>query len=90
MIDEDIPVIYEVDIFMGAITPPNGYCVFKFSNGDDYSGFLKDGVPHGQGAKRTKQWIYIGEWKEGTLNKGKMLKILNGVILNFPLQLRTN
>lgn len=87
MNDDDIGVVYEVDIFMGAVAPPTGYFVFKFANGDDYSGFLKEGVPHGQGAKRTKQWIYIGEWKEGHLNKGKMLKIINGIMLTVPLKI---
>lgn len=87
MNDDDIGVVYEVDVFMGAVSPPTGYFVFKFANGDDYSGFLREGIPHGQGAKRTKQWIYIGEWKEGQLTRGKMLKIINGVMLTVPLKI---
>lgn len=44
---------------------------FRYTNGDFYEGYFKDGLPHGHGVKKEGHFmasiasVYIGEWAAG-------------------------
>jgi len=55
--------------------------VYKFANGDTYSGFWKDGVRHGRGTQTFANGdIYEGDFKDGVSNGKGTYKFVNGDI----------
>lgn len=63
----------------------NGFGVMKYTNGDTYKGFFKEGQAHGHGSLKQGSFmasaasIYIGEWLNGMKNGyGVMDDIVTG------------
>lgn len=63
----------------------NGFGILKYSNGDIYKGYFKDGVPHGHGSFKQGNFttsaasIYIGDWILGSKSGyGIMHDIISG------------
>lgn len=83
MIDEQVNVVWEVDVFLGREDPPQGYKVFRLANGNDYSGYLRDGMPNGYGVMRGPVVSYIGTWDNGVMVNGIMVDVVRGV--EFPI-----
>lgn len=69
------PVIYEVDILLGTIKPPNGHIILRYEDGRNYMGTVKNGKPHGFGISTGYYWIYEGQWFEGIMIRGVMKHI---------------
>lgn len=84
MIDEQVRVIWEVDVFMGQTEPPNGYVNYRYSDGRDYSGYMRDGRPHGYGVLRGKILSYIGIFEEGFMVEGLMVDTVRGTEFHIP------
>lgn len=84
MIDEQVPVIWEVDVFMGQRDPPNGYVNFRYSDGRDYSGYMVHGTPQGFGVMRGPVISYVGIFDEGTLVEGIMIDAVRASEFRIP------
>jgi hypothetical protein len=46
----------------------NGFCRIISENGDYYQGYVKNGIPEGQGTYRNNNIIYTGQWTDGKMN----------------------
>ena len=86
MIDEQVPVIWEVDVFMGSQAPPEGYVNFRFASGRDYSGYMVQGVPHGFGVMRGSILSFIGIWDNGIFVEGTMVDAVRATEFRIPFQ----
>lgn len=84
MIDEQVKIVWEVDVFLGREDPPQGYKVFRLANGRDYSGYLRDGVPNGYGVMRGPIVSYIGSWEDGIMVQGIMVDAVRGTEFRIP------
>ena len=84
MIPEQVTVVWEVDVFMGQREPPEGYVVFRYSDGRDYSGYMRDGVPEGYGVMRGPVLSYIGIWRGGTMIEGLMVDTVRSTEFHIP------
>lgn len=84
MADEEIPVVYEISVFMERQQRPNGYVVYRFANGSDYSGYMEDGLPHGYGVLRQAVITYIGNWQYGVFAQGIMIDVVRGTRFDIP------
>jgi hypothetical protein len=86
MIDEQVPVIWEVDVFMGSQAPPQGYVNFRYANGNDYSGYMLHGRPSGFGVMRGSVLSYIGVWDDGIFVEGTMVDAVRASEFRIPFQ----
>lgn len=84
MADEEVPVVLEISVFMGRQEPPNGYVVYRYANGSDYSGYMLEGVPHGYGILRGRILTYAGEWEWGVFAEGIMIDAVRGLQFGIP------
>lgn len=84
MIDEQVPTIWEVDVFMGRQAPPQGYVNFRFADGRDYSGYMLQGEPSGYGVMRGPVISYIGIWESGTMVEGIMVDAVRATEFRIP------
>ena len=84
MIDEQVPVVWETDVFLGTRQPPNGYTVFRYANGSDYSGYMRDGTPHGYGVMRGPVVSYVGIWDDGVMVEGLMVDAVRASEFRIP------
>lgn len=84
MADEEIPVVWEVSVFMGRQERPNGYVVYRYANGNDYSGYMVDGKPHSYGVMRGPVLTYAGYWDSGTFVEGLMIDAVRGTRFDIP------
>jgi len=84
MIPEQVPVVWEVDVFMGATEPPNGYVNFRFADGRDYSGYMVQGRPQGFGVLRGQVISYVGIFDEGHLTEGIMVDAVRATRFDIP------
>lgn len=84
MLPEQVPVVWEVDVFMGTTAPPNGYVNFRYSDGRDYSGYMVQGVPQGFGVMRGKVLSYVGIFDDGFLSEGIMVDAVRAVKFDIP------
>lgn len=69
------PIIYETDLIMGTIKPPNGHIILRYEDGRNYMGTVKNGKPDGFGISTGYYWIYEGQWFEGIMIRGVMRHI---------------
>jgi hypothetical protein len=83
-IDEQVPVIWEVDVFLGTQQPPQGYVNYRYSDGRDYSGYMSHGTPHGYGVMRGPVISYIGIWEDGTMVEGIMVDAVRASEFRIP------
>lgn len=83
MINEQVRVIWEVDVFMGA-PQPEGYVVFRYADGRDYSGYMVNGVPSGFGVMRGSIVSYIGIWEHGIMVEGIMVDAVRATEFRIP------
>jgi len=86
MIDEQVPVIWEVDVFMGSQQPPQGYVNFRYADGRDYSGYMLNGRPDGFGVMRGKVLSYVGIWSDGFFEEGTMVDAVRATEFRIPFQ----
>lgn len=86
MIDEQVPVIWEVDVFMGSQAPPQGYVNFRYADGRDYSGYFMHGRPNGYGVMRGPILSYIGIWEDGIFVEGIMVDAVRATEFRIPFQ----
>lgn len=77
-------MVWEVDVFMGAKEPPNGYVNFRFSDGRDYSGYMVQGVPQGFGVLRGHVLSYVGIFDGGHLSEGIMIDAVRAAQFDIP------
>lgn len=84
MIDEQVPVIWEVDVFMGQREAPNGYVNFRYSDGRDYSGYMIHGTPQGFGVMRGPVISYVGIFDDGILVEGTMIDAVRASQFRIP------
>jgi hypothetical protein len=84
MIDEQVLVVWECDVFLGQTEPPNGYVNYRYSDGRDYSGYMRDGRPHGYGLLRGKILSYIGVFEDGYMTEGIMVDTVRGTEFHIP------
>lgn len=84
MLEEQVAAIWEVDVFMQKVPKPQGYVVFRYANGRDFSGYMVDGVPNGYGVLRGPILTHIGEWENGQLIKGIMIDAVRGWQFDIP------
>jgi hypothetical protein len=89
MIDEQVPVIWEIDVFMGRQTAPQGYVNFRYADGRDYSGYMMHGRPSGYGVMRGPVISYIGIWEDGVLVEGIMADAVRASEFRIPFQTET-
>lgn len=73
--NNNTPVIYETDLFMGSILPPNGHIILRYMDGRNYTGTVTNGIPNGFGIQTGYYWIYEGRWLNGILICGTMTHI---------------
>lgn len=73
--NHNTPVIYEVDIILGSVEPPNGHIILRYEDGRNYMGTVKNGIPNGFGISIGYYWIYEGQWFEGIMIRGVMRHI---------------
>jgi hypothetical protein len=84
MIDEQVPVIWEVDVFLGNTQPPQGYVNFRYSDGRDFSGYMVNGTPHGYGVMRGPIISYVGIWDDGIMVEGIMVDAVRASEFRIP------
>lgn len=84
MTDEEVPVVHEISVFMERQAKPNGYVVYRYANGNDYSGYMVDGLPHGHGILRGPVLTYVGYWDSGTFVQGLMIDAVRGSQFDIP------
>lgn len=60
----------------------NGDGVVLFPNGEEYSGEMFEGTPHGYGIARLegRKGIYAGQWLEGRRHGWAVSTLLNGTL----------
>lgn len=85
MIDEQVPTYWESEVFLGRRSPPQGYVVFRYANGNDYSGYMVDGIPQGYGIMRGRVISYIGFWEDGRMTLGIMVDTVRGAEFEIPV-----
>lgn len=83
MIDEQVPVHWEVDVFLGGEVP-QGYVNYRYANGQDYSGYFMHGRPNGYGVMRGPIISYIGIWDDGVMVEGIMVDAVRGIEFRIP------
>lgn len=86
MIDEQVPVIWEADVFMGSQAAPQGYVNFRYADGRDYSGYMMHGRPDGFGVMRGRVLSYIGIWRDGLFVEGTMVDAVQATEFRIPFQ----
>jgi hypothetical protein len=86
MIDEQVPVVWEIEVFLGKKSAPTGYTVYRYANGYDFSGSMESGQPHGFGVMRGPILTYIGTWQMGQFVKGIMVDAAMGAQFHIPLE----
>lgn len=84
MINEQVPVIWETDVFLGQRQPPEGYTVYRYANGSDYSGYMRNGQPNGYGVMRGAVISYIGIWEDGIMVEGLMVDAVRASEFQIP------
>lgn len=84
MIDEQVPTYWETEVFLGRRSPPQGYVVFRYANGNDYSGYMENGIPNGYGVMRGPVITYIGLWDRGSMVEGIMVDTVRGAEFHIP------
>jgi hypothetical protein len=84
MLDEQVPVTWEVDVFMGQVQPPQGYVNFRYADGRDYSGYMVNGCPDGYGVMRGPVISYVGIWRDGIFNEGLMIDAVRASEFRIP------
>lgn len=82
--NNNTPVIYEADMLLGSIVPPNGHIILRFIDGRHYIGNVKNGRPHGVGISTGFYWIYEGMWLDGILIQGVMRHIYTREVITIP------
>lgn len=82
---EIIPVVYETDSFFIHQDGHNGRAVYRYANGNTYSGMMSNSKPNGYGALLTDRWVYTGTWNHGKLERGTMVNIGSGLTVTLPL-----
>lgn len=86
MIDEQVPVVWEIEVFLGKKSAPTGYTVYRYANGYDFSGSMESGKPHGFGVMRGPILTYVGTWQMGQFVKGIMIDAAMGAQFHIPLE----
>jgi hypothetical protein len=84
MIDEQVPVIWEVDVFRGRQELPNGYVVFRYADGRDYSGYMVQGIPQGFGVMRGPILSWVGIFDDGNMVEGIMIDAVRATRFDIP------
>ena len=85
MINEQVPTVWETEVFLGTARPPQGYVVYRYANGTDYSGYMVHGIREGYGVLRGPVISYIGLWRNDHIAEGIMVDTVRGAEFQLPL-----
>jgi len=85
MIDEQVPVIWEIDVFMERKDPPSGYVNFRYRDGRDYSGYMMYGIRQGFGVLRCPVVSYVGIFEDDHLVEGVIVDAVRATQFRIPL-----